>query len=634
MWMARWNVRRRALFATAAPLVLLASLISAVFAHQRLADLDAAQALRARSLARQLAAASEYPTLNGLSEVLQRLAAAALDEEDVIDVRFVDANGRPLVAPEAAAGSLPWPADALPIQPWSHFTANSLYVVEPIRTLPAELADGFGHRGDLAGSAQGDQGLVLLELARQGVGPIHGQELKQAVGAGGAILFTCLLLALMLNRSLAAPTSAAAETPPSGARIRRFSGASEVTDDADVRPRGAGATEVRNRQSRSRVAARRFLHTRVEEAERRASASARQLATASHDLRQPLHALGLFIAELAQQRLDARSRRLVERLAAASAASNRLLDSLLDLSRLDCGRLQPRPCAFALQPLLERIVAGHADAAQHRLRLRLRPCRHWVHSDPTLLERILGNLLDNAVAHTDGGTVLLACRRRGKQLRIEIRDSGPGIALGAQTQIFEDFVRLNHAGSSTAGAHGLGLGLPIVRRLSALLQHRLSLHSAPGHGTVFAIEVPLATPADETLEPIGDHALCEPLRELPVAVIDADVRAREALCGLLTSWGCRVSSAGCASVLATDLGHGVDAPRLLIADPNAGGEDRSALLAQLGSQGHGLKVILLTADTRPQTLARARANGMPLLTKPVQPARLRALMQRMATASA
>ena len=373
------------------------------------------------------------------------------------------------------------------------------------------------------------------------------------------------------------------------------------------------------------------LRARKDEAERANLAKSRFLAAASHDLRQPLHALGLFLSELAQQPLDERSRQITGRLTASTEAMEGLLDSLLDISRLDAGVLTPERSVFDMHAKLEHIIAGQASAAAARgldLRLRCPPC--WAVSDPLLFERIVANLVGNAIRYTPQGRVLVVCRRRGERLRVEVRDSGPGIAADDQEVIFQEFVQLGNA--ERARDKGLGLGLAIVRRLVDLLGHHLELRSALGRGSVFAVELPAAPPPEPAPGDREALALGQ-FDGLQVLLADDDALALGAMSSLLASWGCDVTAAHTADELLDALASG-NAPDILITDLRLGGAtDGLALIAAVRSQpGRAeLPAVLISGDTAPETLARIQASGVLMLHKPVRPARLRALMHRLLT---
>lgn len=230
------------------------------------------------------------------------------------------------------------------------------------------------------------------------------------------------------------------------------------------------------------------LRAERDAAERAAAARAKVFAAASHDLRQPFQSMRLFLHVLERRVKDEEGRQVAGHLRDAMEGGEALLNALLDLSAIDAGGMEPEIRTFEIQPLYDRLVAEYrAQAGERKLVLRAHPCRFRVRSDPVLLERILRNLLSNALAYTETGRVVIGCRRRGDKLRIEVWDTGVGIPEDRQREIFEEFRRLE-----AGGRRGLGLGLAIVQRLCRLLGHRIELRSRPGRGSVFAVEVPLA----------------------------------------------------------------------------------------------------------------------------------------------
>ncbi|MTJ79804.1 MAG: HAMP domain-containing histidine kinase [Telmatospirillum sp.] len=214
------------------------------------------------------------------------------------------------------------------------------------------------------------------------------------------------------------------------------------------------------------------------------------LAAASHDLRQPLQALGLFVAALAQQPLPAELRGIVGKIEGSLDALEQLLDALLDISRLDAGAIEAHSALFPVQSLFARMAFEFSPLAERKgIALRFVTTSALVRSDPALLERILRNLLSNAIRYTSHGGVLIGCRRRASELRIEVWDSGRGIASADQKEIFREFRRLG--GAVEDGRQGLGLGLAIVERLTNLLGLRIDLRSTPGRGSMFSVILPL-----------------------------------------------------------------------------------------------------------------------------------------------
>lgn len=358
-------------------------------------------------------------------------------------------------------------------------------------------------------------------------------------------------------------------------------------------------------------------------------AKSRFLAAASHDLRQPLHALGLYVAQLRAHVTTGEGGRLAERIDATIAAMNELFNALLDISRLDAGVLTPELAAFPVERLLQRIETTFAGAAHEKgLRLRVVETDAWVRSDFILLERTVLNLVSNAVRYTAQGGVLIGCRRRGAMLRIEVHDTGPGIPAEQQRNVFAEFYQL--AGSDAKRQGGLGLGLAIVERLSRLLGHPLELVSALGKGSCFAVSVPLAAarPA-ESAAPLQSK-LDVSIRKR-VVIIDDDAQVLDSMGGLLRTWGCEVVAAGSLAAILARLGELAGRPDLIIcdyrlSDRHTGIDVIERLRTELGGT---IPAFLISADTAPDRLREARDRGYHLLHKPVRPMALRAMLTQM-----
>ncbi len=359
-------------------------------------------------------------------------------------------------------------------------------------------------------------------------------------------------------------------------------------------------------------------------------AKARFLAAASHDLRQPVHALGLFVAQLQACEDEGARTRLIGKVAACSAAVSDLIEALLDISKLDAGVVAPQPTAFALQPLFDRIEHAFSPAAQGKgLRLRVRTTALWARTDPMLLERILLNLCANAIRYTAQGGAILAARVRGERVRIEVWDTGVGIGADQQRHIFEEFYQV--AGSSDEQGNGLGLGLAIVERLASLLGLPLRVRSVPGRGSVFAIDVPPADAVQDSETALSQWLAPARFEGLSVLLIDDDPAAREAIEGLLVQWGCIVRCAACA-VDAWPLVAPAAPPQLIICDYHLGGSELgTAVVRRLReSAHHAIPAVILSADASSELRQATTAAGLHLLHKPLNVARLRALMLHIA----
>ena len=365
------------------------------------------------------------------------------------------------------------------------------------------------------------------------------------------------------------------------------------------------------------------------EAQRANEAKTRFLAAASHDLVQPLHAARLFLAAADREHLSAETGTVLERIGDSLNAAEQLLSGLLDISKLDAGALPIHRETFAADTLLSPLAREFAALAEVRgLQFRYRPTRALLHSDAALLRRVLQNFLGNALRYTRQGRVLLGVRRVGANLRIEVWDTGPGIAPEQQGAIFEEFRRL-HA-QDVVGERGLGLGLAISERIAKLLGHALTLHSWPGRGSVFALTVPLghardlqaAAPATESERPSE--------RRARILVIDNEPLALGALTALLQRWGHEVIPATHAAEARAHC-EGRPAPDLLLVDYHlddgeSGIEVATALrlLWQLD-----VPCAVITADPTRTARDAAAAEGYALLQKPVKPAALKAIMQRL-----
>jgi signal transduction histidine kinase/CheY-like chemotaxis protein len=359
-------------------------------------------------------------------------------------------------------------------------------------------------------------------------------------------------------------------------------------------------------------------------------AKSRFLAVASHDLRQPLHALGLFVAQL-HSNVDSTERsRIIGRIDAAVTAMNELFNALLDISKLDADVLKPNLTRFPIEHLFTRLETTFADAAREKaLRLRVVPSEAWVYSDVILLERIMLNLASNAVRYTAQGGVVVGARRRGNMLRLEVWDSGPGIPEDQRGNIFVEFYQL----ASAHGGHhsGLGLGLAIVERLCSLLGHRIEMTSVVGKGSRFAILVPLTTARAELVEPPAPiQAIDDPCKGKLVVVIDDDPMVLDGMRGLLTSWGCQAVTADCDQAALAGLAEHAREPDLIISDYRlqAGQTGIEAIERLRRAYGAAIPAFLVSGDTAPERLREAIASGYHFLHKPMQPMALRAMLIR------
>ena len=380
-----------------------------------------------------------------------------------------------------------------------------------------------------------------------------------------------------------------------------------------------------------------LAHTNVElsaardAAERANSFKTRFFTAAGHDLLQPLHAARLTLSELMDAQDEPDNRRLAQNISNALTTIEELLTSILDISKLEAGVFVPNIQTVALGGIFEHL-AGSLEPVTRRKRLdfRWRPTRLGVRSDPLMLRRMLQNLLANAAHYTESGGLLLAARRRGDQVAIEVWDTGPGIASQERQHIFEEFQR--GAASRHSGGTGFGLGLAIVRRMSEALGHELTLELRVGHGSRFSITAPYAAPATKT-EPNGAPLRSEraDLVAKPLIVVDNDLGVLEAMQALLSRWGADVRLARDLDDVAEILSDPAFAPAIILADYHldSGVLGIEAVKRIRQKTGRDVPAILITADRTEVTARAAIEFKCELLHKPIRPAELRALMQHL-----
>ena len=359
-------------------------------------------------------------------------------------------------------------------------------------------------------------------------------------------------------------------------------------------------------------------------------AKSRFLAAASHDLRQPLHAVGLFVAQLHGRLRASERNRIVGRIEAALSAMNDLFSALLDISKLDAGGTTVNVSSFPVAQLLTHAETTFAEAARAKgLSFRVMRSDAWIRSDFILLERVVFNLISNAVRYTSHGGLLVGCRKRGNELRIEVWDTGAGIPADQRERIFVEFYRLDEQDRDRRG--GLGLGLAIVDRACRLLKHNVDVKSAPGKGSCFAITVPMV-PAQEltAAAPTPLHNQLERSNGKLVLVIDNDPLVLEGMGGILRSWGCRVITAMSDGKALEGLTEQDPTPDLIISDYHlsdgrTGLQAIERLRAALSAQ---IPAFLISGDTTAETLREAKVKGCHLLHKPVDPMALRAMFSQ------
>jgi signal transduction histidine kinase/ActR/RegA family two-component response regulator len=367
-----------------------------------------------------------------------------------------------------------------------------------------------------------------------------------------------------------------------------------------------------------------------EQAEQANQAKTRFLAAASHDLRQPLQALNLFVNVLSSRDHDKKTREIVEHIGESTQALESLLNALLDISKLDADLIVPEFGDVHLDDLFAHLESQFAPlAAAKGLRLKMKPLPLVLRTDPALIKSIMRNLVANAVHYTQKGRVIIRCRKLGNNAVLTVEDTGPGIPKDQRETVFQEFSRLGRerGGSDGDTEGGLGLGLAIVERLARLLGHRVEIATSPKPGSIFIVEVPLSRncqKCDESEAAVSS----ESSSTAQVLVIDDEPEVLLALREQLNDWGYAVRAALNLEQALALVSSDEPALDLILADYRLGDgvTGDQAIDAIRGRIGYDVPGLLITGDTAPDRLHQAHLSGFQLLHKPVPPAKLRRAM--------
>jgi len=627
-----FGIRARILLAALTPALLVTLLVTAILTAEHSRQTQIEQQRRIGAVARHLGMAAEYHFFVGNDQAFGRLIESALSEPDVVAAIFQDGRGTVVATSLSFSDMLPPAPETFDHRGIGTLTERDEYWYRhTIRATTLGEFDLFD--GGAAGAPPPLVGHVLLKISNRALTDEIRRYAYQASAIAAAVMALGLLLALALARPLIRTLGQIADVVEAirkgrhDRRVRDFEIdelgrlAQGINDMADT----VGQTQAALTARVSDATA--SLRRERDEAAAAALSRSRFFAAASHDLRQPVQALGLFVARLS---LDARQSLFlprIEQIARSAHNLQGLLDTLLDYSRLSGQVYQVVKKPVNTGILLLRILNEFTPAAaEKRIALRQRGPECWIQTDETMLYRILINLVSNAIRYTESGTVLLACRRGASHARLEVWDTGCGIPPDAHETVFEELVQLENP--ERDATKGLGLGLAIVRRTAALLEHPLALCSQVGRGSRFSIIVPLAASA---------HAVAEtPARggSDPLAGMRLLVAARPDMpSGLpieaLENWGCAVTV-----VTQPEMRDWIGLPAapdvvLWESDEN----ELAATLARLDQleevTGHALPALIVTPEPGPAPHDSLRGATRLRLSRPFRLARLRALVARL-----
>ncbi|SIS46891.1 NahK/ErcS family hybrid sensor histidine kinase/response regulator [Neptunomonas antarctica] len=401
------------------------------------------------------------------------------------------------------------------------------------------------------------------------------------------------------------------------------------------------ALSVVNKELRKENTIRALMEDELRQAKSDAEAAnlgkTRFLAAASHDLLQPLNAARLFTSALAQQsHYSPSTTQLVDNLDGSLKAAEELITTILDISKLDAGALEPVITHFSIDTLFSNLCAEFTALTQEKtLTFHFVHCHQIIASDQKLLRRILQNFLSNAVRYTQDGKVLLGCRRDGKNLRIEVWDTGVGIPEEKLHEVFEEFKRINNPKHSKV--QGLGLGLAITDRIARMLKHKIRVRSWPGSGTVFSVLVPLGDPAKEVHSKPEQRGWIrsKALNGTIALIIDNEPKILEGMSALLQGWGCETYTAISIETAIALYPENAPQPDIVLADYHLNESDTGlmALSALYQTWEKEIPALIITADRTDEVKNKIEQSGAQLLTKPIKPAALRAMINKLIAAS-
>jgi signal transduction histidine kinase/CheY-like chemotaxis protein len=617
------------------PATLTAVLMTAIFLYYVIDNLELGLRSRGAAIARQMATMAEFGIFSGQRDSLLALTDSALRmDPDTRGAAILDAQGGVL----ARSGELePSLGSDLVNRQGKRQGSDTLTFVEPVMRGNVAVDDIYGGAETPHIPESKLIGYVVVELSLRDV----AVKSERLVAAGILIALLGAALGTSLSRRIArtvtVPLLEAGEVVARigegdlEARMRMATGSplqslAEGINDMATRI-GVTQDDLRARVAEATLS----LMWEKEAAERATVAKSHFLAAASHDLRQPLLALGLFVSRLVESDAAKLEPKLVAHIQSAVDTLQDLLDAILDVSRLNGGNVVPRMGSFPLGELLDRLARDLSPLAEQKgLQLRVRPTPVWVQSDEKIVARILLNLVGNALRYTQVGGVLVTCRKRWNGVRVEVWDTGQGIPEDAREEIFQEYVQLGNPERDLS--KGLGLGLAICRRLSDLLAAPLGVRSRPGRGSVFWIQLPLASarPIPPVAEIPAEQAADSARIAGTVLLVEGDPLARAKLEQAILNWGGRVVLAGNREEALRLRREGDQPPDLVICNVSLpDGVDGIELAQELHRRFEYLGVLLIGSDVSAETQAAATAAGFVLLRQPVPPGRMRAALRQL-----
>jgi two-component system, sensor histidine kinase len=627
------SIRGQILFIALIPSLSTAILLTLYFEQQKMKQAEQEAISHLQNSARIMAAASQYPMISEDRHLLDQVIATMRQAEKLDYAHACDISHAALAQCGDPAGNAP----TSPLQPGHTVSFNGMWYASQPVILPDSSSNN--DRLEVGGRETTSGKLVGHVMVGLSAGPVRAGQ-RQVIFSAAALILGVIALTTLIAWRLSSrltqqirQASQAMEHIAGGeltVRVSESSNAEMGRLESGIN-RLAEALSASHANMEARIAeATANLAAKKEEAERANIAKSRFFAAASHDLRQPLHALTLFVGALKENARYSEMRPLVDHIDASVSAMEMLFNSLLDISRLDAGVLEVHREHFPASRLFDRVRQQYSEVAREKgLRFTVRPCRLTLYSDPVLVERILLNLVSNAICYTHDGGVLVAGRRRGGHLLIQVWDTGLGIPEPSQEAVFQEFVQLNNPARDRR--KGLGLGLAIVSRLARLLDQRIQIRSVVGQGSVFSVEVPLGSGQELSLPAAQPARTSVPQHGTLAVLIDDEEAILRAMEELFDAWKIDL-------ITARNMGEAVDwlrsigrQPDILLTDFRLPGNTNGIEVVNYLRMcfGENLPALILTGDTAPETLQRINAAGMTAMHKPIRPARLRSLIMHL-----
>ena len=631
------SIGNRILLAALAPLVLAVASVGAFLLTRHAQDIERHHIERSISLARQTAILAELPLATGSKQTAQQVATFIERSAEAVGLALVDRDGVTVDSRGNMGATVLRMLDGKPLSVQVERDATLTSVVHPVVLFSSPS-------NEVNSSATGQRvGYVALNFSRAE----ERRSIAKLWWTGAAIFVMTVLLSLLLVRAATrAVSTPLAQLSDSMSRVAENDFSARVVESGrgELRRLAADFNRMMTTINRARSGlseevsrATEALALRTREAETANNAKTRFLAAASHDLRQPAHALSLYVAALRQglrqQPEEVRKMLLpaVEGMQAASGSLDALLNAVLDISRFDAGVVSPERSDVPIKPLIEDVLGTlRSTASEKGLRLRGHSPELTLHTDPNLLRRILHNLVSNAIRFSRAGSILIAVRPREDHVLLQVWDQGMGIAQSNLTQVFEEFFQVRRG---DGGQGGMGLGLAIVARSVALLNGEIEVRSVLGRGSCFSLRLPGRAVARRPIASQRQERAIGTRRV--VLVLDDDALIRSSMHALLTAWGYEPKMASTLATLLPVATEECDRVAAVIVDYRlqdgfTGIEAARRLQERVGIT---VPVMIITGDTSPDRLRALEASGFPVMHKPLNPDALRARLMLSAEAT-